>query len=1007
MAFVSPSRVLETASGSGTGNLTLLGASGSGEYDAFNERLSVGDVTFYVIVDGNQFEIGYGTYSSATPSNGTLTRDTVIRSSSGTSKISLSGSTVNVFSDMPPEKVLVEDHNGVVAQVSAILSTVTVADFATLQTFAIPSDGDAIFVRYGVTVGDGKGGKFYWSAGSSATPDTPASDLTVNTIQSSVTGTGRWLRERDFLHPAEIASSASIPVGDVGRISSTKDLVSNNSTRGLMTVPQVANVAAQASYATFAAFKAAASSQWVQNDLIEVRGITADGDIDAPLVGKWEASSTNTTNLDSQYLRPDDITGSNPGRLSFAVPVRAVKFSDSDATPSVKSSMLFTCADTPPSAITTFDDMKDGQKIVVQPGAAAQIFTHSSTFVLPGAINLTLNTSDAPISFYKENGVIRYLSGGSPAAQNVYYPAVAADDTGDWGATIQAAIDLAEAAGGGSVILPPGIIATTTVLTIEKSGVKLIGQGNGFFNAGTQPENPTVIKYKGSSGATVITFSPVSGAGNGRVVGGAIDGISVDGNSLAATGILVRSCTQCRFNMGAKNCTNWQLDFSTVASLAVARDVQSNEIPFLGAEATGSAGGVRFGTTTLGANISYMTIGEVWSRHVDGVGIEYGNCDNLKVLLSRAFRYNSGTGFGQVLKAGDGVTTNNSRAVELYNAYANGGIKIEGLDDGSLPAINNLITYDEENATPFPTIGVGATGNRIFSNLGLSAPFPVTGAPATIKFTDRNGATDESVFQIKRETGDLLFQAVSDVQLTGTDGAITASDNTFTSAAAGFTAGMVGERIIISGAGASGADLATSVASYTSATSIEITAAASTTVSGAAFSIGETGGNAFAIVGSGNAITEIDVRGTADFNIAGGSLKFGDTERIDNSGNATLNSLAFDSGATSWVPTWGATSGSLTTVTVASARYQQIGNVVFYSIIATITDNGTGASALTFTLPSTPLYGGAGTGKNTSTGVSLNTTIAASNATATVHKYDATYPVATGNAIRLTGFYIV
>lgn len=316
MAFVPALRVLETGSGSGTGNVTLLGAQGAGEYDAFNERLSVGDTCFYVIVDGNQFEVGYGTYSSATPNNGTLTRDTVIRSSGGTSKISLSGTNFNIFSDIPPEKTLVEDPNGVIAQVAAILNTVTVLDFDTLQDRALPTDGAVMYVRYGVIAGDGKGGAFYWSAGSTATPDNPATDLTVNTIQSNITGTGRWLRQTHFLIPAEVASDASVPVDAIARRSDTHNLVSRRSDIGAKTIPEVQNVARQATYATLAALKAVASSNWRQGDLIELRGIAAEGDIE-PIVGTWQASSTNIDSLDRLFVRPDDIAGSNPGRVQF------------------------------------------------------------------------------------------------------------------------------------------------------------------------------------------------------------------------------------------------------------------------------------------------------------------------------------------------------------------------------------------------------------------------------------------------------------------------------------------------------------------------------------------------------------------------------------------------------------------------------------------------------------------------------------------------------------------
>lgn len=73
------------------------------------------------------------------------------------------------------------------------------------------------------------------------------------------------------------------------------------------------------------------------------------------------------------------------------------------------------------------------------------------------------------------------------------------------------------------------------------------------------------------------------------------------------------------------------------------------------------------------------------------------------------------------------------------------------------------------------------------------------------------------------------------------DGAITATDNTFTSAGGpgseDFTADFVGKTITVAGAGAAGATLTTTIASVTSATAVELTAAAGTTVSGATWTV--------------------------------------------------------------------------------------------------------------------------------------------------------------------------
>lgn len=77
--------------------------------------------------------------------------------------------------------------------------------------------------------------------------------------------------------------------------------------------------------------------------------------------------------------------------------------------------------------------------------------------------------------------------------------------------------------------------------------------------------------------------------------------------------------------------------------------------------------------------------------------------------------------------------------------------------------------------------------------------------------------------------------------LSGTDGAISSGDNTFTSATGPgeneFTDSYVGKTIVVTGAGAAGADLTTTIASVTSATEVELTAAASTTVSDASYTV--------------------------------------------------------------------------------------------------------------------------------------------------------------------------
>ena len=106
MALVVANRVQETTTTAGTGTITLAGASAG--YQSF-AVIGNGNTTYYTIVDGNNWEVGIGTY---TASGTTLSRDTVLSSSASGAKITLSGNIARVFVDYPAEKAIYQDSSG-------------------------------------------------------------------------------------------------------------------------------------------------------------------------------------------------------------------------------------------------------------------------------------------------------------------------------------------------------------------------------------------------------------------------------------------------------------------------------------------------------------------------------------------------------------------------------------------------------------------------------------------------------------------------------------------------------------------------------------------------------------------------------------------------------------------------------------------------------------------------------------------------------------------------------
>ena len=104
MAFVLKDRVKQTSTSNGQNDLTL-----NGSVDGFSDFsvLSNGDTTFYALLDGNNWEVGIGTYLTSGP---TLQRTTVLDTSAGnTTKISCSSDAKQVFITQPAGKAVFED----------------------------------------------------------------------------------------------------------------------------------------------------------------------------------------------------------------------------------------------------------------------------------------------------------------------------------------------------------------------------------------------------------------------------------------------------------------------------------------------------------------------------------------------------------------------------------------------------------------------------------------------------------------------------------------------------------------------------------------------------------------------------------------------------------------------------------------------------------------------------------------------------------------------------------
>ena len=109
MAFALNDRVKETTTTTDTSTVNLAGAETG--FESFVAGIGNSNTTYYAIVHqtADEFEVGLGTVTDATPD--TLSRTTIISSSNSDSAVNFSAGTKDVFCTLPASKTVFEDDN--------------------------------------------------------------------------------------------------------------------------------------------------------------------------------------------------------------------------------------------------------------------------------------------------------------------------------------------------------------------------------------------------------------------------------------------------------------------------------------------------------------------------------------------------------------------------------------------------------------------------------------------------------------------------------------------------------------------------------------------------------------------------------------------------------------------------------------------------------------------------------------------------------------------------------
>jgi hypothetical protein len=142
MALVIADRVRETSTTTGTGDIVLGGASAG--FVPFSSVMANTDTTYYGIVGGNSWEVGVGTYSTATNS---ISRTVVLSSSNGGSLVSFGSGTKAVFLTQPSERAVYVNGSSVVAANGATVPNSLLANSSiTINGVTIPLGGSSTTV---------------------------------------------------------------------------------------------------------------------------------------------------------------------------------------------------------------------------------------------------------------------------------------------------------------------------------------------------------------------------------------------------------------------------------------------------------------------------------------------------------------------------------------------------------------------------------------------------------------------------------------------------------------------------------------------------------------------------------------------------------------------------------------------------------------------------------------------------------------------------------------------
>lgn len=330
-----------------------------------------------------------------------------------------------------------------------------------------------------------------------------------------------------------------------------------------------------------------------------------------------------------------------------------------------------------------------------------------------GALSVKGAQSGSTLSLSGNATVGGYIQEGTPFYTSAIW--FGADPTGTTDSTsaIQAALNQAGASGGGIVTLPTGIYIISQTLTIETSGVSLLGEGRGGqHDTGSFVTAPVQLIWKGAAGGTMVSIAP---SGTQALRSCNFDGIYLSSNAgVAAVGLAVLSCSESIHRFAGDSFTTSIVTYGCATTLDEAADCQHNDIWVRGYQiATTNAGYLFYATGSATADFSFNNIHEISGNYGYQQGVVIANADNNDFYSIHLFKISGAPADinGLLLVASPNAANQACRSNNFWHLSAGaGGVYSEGTEKAAYPAVdNNIVFYDIQNGDPVPNIGTSST----------------------------------------------------------------------------------------------------------------------------------------------------------------------------------------------------------------------------------------------------------------------------------------------------------